>query len=291
MFAKSQASPLISKRSAVWESIRLEHYRLDRGDLPEHQHTEHAAIVSLGATGRGKLNTPSGLSARDCGLGGGVIVLPALRPHTVTIDGPSEYVSLFLDPSALTRAAAEAGVSPDAEIVESCVERDPIVTNVAMSLFAEFEHEGLCGRLYTESLANILTVHLLRHYTALRPNVLRFSGGLSGTRLRRVIDYISDNYESDLSLTDLASEAGVSPYHFAREFKKSTGHAPHQYLIKLRVERARALLAESELPIVEVGLRAGFSSQSHFTRLFRRLIGVTPKAYRGSYGRPVEAAV
>jgi AraC family transcriptional regulator len=288
---ESHSSPLISKRSAAWDRIRLEHYRFGRGHFPEHQHTEHTAIVSLSGASAGELKTASGFRARGCGASGGVIVLPALRPHTVSIDGPSEYVSLFLDPSILARAALEAGVAHGAEIVESCVESDPVVANVAKSLLAEFAQESLGGRLYAESLANILTIHLLRHYTMVRPNVLRFSGGLSGARLRRVIAYMSDNYESDLSLTALAGEAGISPYHFAREFKKSTGQAPHQYLIKLRVERARALLAESELPIVEVGLRSGFSSQSHFTRLFRRLTGLTPKAYRGAYGQPLQAAV
>ena len=91
---------------------------------------------------------------------------------------------------------------------------------------------------------------------------------------------ISDNYESDLSLAELASVAGMSPFHFAREFKRTTGTTPHQYLIKFRIERAKALLTESEIPIVEVSSRSGFSHQSHFTRLFRRLTGTTPQSYR-----------
>jgi AraC family transcriptional regulator len=154
-----------------------------------------------------------------------------------------------------------------------------------MALLAELNtrEEGtgaLSGRLYAESLANVLAVHLLRHYTAFGSDGQRFSGGLSGQRLRLVTDFIGDNYGRDLSLTELAGVTGMSPFHFAREFKKSTGTTPHQYLIKFRVNRAKALLAESKLPLVEVGFRSGFSHQSHFTRLFHRVTGTTPHSYR-----------
>jgi AraC family transcriptional regulator len=138
------------------------------------------------------------------------------------------------------------------------------------------------GRLYAESLANLLAVHLLRHYTAAAGDaaVQRFRGGLSGRRLRQVMAFIADNYESDLSLAELAHVGGMSTFHFAREFKRATGTTPHQYLIKFRIERAKALLTESEIPLVEVSSRSGFSHQSHFTRLFRRLTGTTPQSYR-----------
>jgi AraC family transcriptional regulator len=286
MSAQLHPSPLISKRSAAWNNIRLEHHLLDRGHFPEHFYNEHAAIVSIGPSCMGELKTESGFCSRGKGVGDrGVLVLPALRSHTVSIDGPSEYISLFIEPELVVRAATEAGIANGAEIVETYVEHDPLVTSVAMALLAEVNQEGLCGRLYAESLANILTVHLLRKYTATGSNVLRFSGGLSAARLRRVLDYMMDNYELDLSLADLADEAGISPFHFAREFKKTTGHAPHQYLLKLRIERAKALLSATNLPIVEVGLQTGFSSQSHFTRLFRKATGVTPKGYRATFQR------
>ncbi|HET9714025.1 MAG TPA: AraC family transcriptional regulator, partial [Pyrinomonadaceae bacterium] len=107
-----------------------------------------------------------------------------------------------------------------------------------------------------------------------------FTGGLSATRLRQVTDFIADNYSRDLKLNELARVAGMSSFHFAREFKRTTGTTPHQYLIKFRIERAKALLAKNELPLIEVGLRSGFSHQSHFTRLFRRITGTTPHSYR-----------
>jgi AraC family transcriptional regulator len=91
---------------------------------------------------------------------------------------------------------------------------------------------------------------------------------------------MAENYTRDLRLEELARIAGISRFHFAREFKRVTGTSPHQYLINLRIQRAKALLTESKMPLVEVGLRSGFSHQSHFTRLFRRFTGATPQSYR-----------
>ncbi len=109
---------------------------------------------------------------------------------------------------------------------------------------------------------------------------VKFTGGLTATKLRQVNDFINENYSRDVKLAELAQVAGMSSFHFAREFKRTTGTTPHQYLIKFRVERAKMLLAKNELPLTEVGLRSGFSHQSHFTRLFRKITGTTPHSYR-----------
>ncbi|HEX7173764.1 MAG TPA: AraC family transcriptional regulator [Pyrinomonadaceae bacterium] len=279
-----QESPVVSKSSTRWQGIRLERYRLRRGQFPEHAHEEHAAIVSLGGGCRGEVRTANGFRVGGRNRAGSLILVPARRPHTISLDGDAECVSLYLDPLIVARAASEAGTGAG-EIVERRAAYDPVVANVAQALLAESERgEALYGRLYAESLANVLAIHLLRNYAATTSAAApaRFSGGLSGPALRRVLAYMADNYGHDLSLTDLAGEAGISTFHFAREFKRSTGEAPHQYLIKLRVERAKGLLAEGRLPIVEVGLRTGFNSQSHFARLFRRLTGTTPGSYRGA---------
>jgi AraC family transcriptional regulator len=154
------------------------------------------------------------------------------------------------------------------------------VSRVGLALLAEMDSEAPGARLYAESLANVLAVHVLRNYTAAGTLTHGFKGGLSGRRLRRVLSYIAENHGRELTLEDLAGEAAMSTFHFAREFKRATGTTPHQHLLRFRVERAKELLAGSHLPLAEVGLRTGFSHQSHFTRLFRRYTGTTPLGYR-----------
>jgi len=95
-----------------------------------------------------------------------------------------------------------------------------------------------------------------------------------------VTDYIADNLTKDLTLAEIADVARMSPHYFSRAFRNSTGTPPHKYVIDRRIEKAKSLLSEKYLPLVEVGLSVGFQNQSHFTTLFHKRTGVTPKVYR-----------
>ena len=274
----NQASPVVSKRTASWDGIRLEHFRFREGELPEHSHREHLITFPLGASCNGEIRTESGFYAR-AESDESVCVIPSGQAFSARLHGESEQLAIYLAPTLVLRAADEAQAR-GFEIIEGCSPHDPVVRSVGLALLSELETEGVGGRLYSESLANLLAVHLLRHYTTSGVAPQRFKGGLSGRRLRQVLAFIADNYESDLSLAELARVGRMSTFHFAREFKRATGTTPHQYLIKFRIERAKRLLTESEIPLVEVSSRSGFSHQSHFTRLFRRLTGTTPQSYR-----------
>ena len=271
--------PLRLKREVSWDGISLAHYRMGRGYLPEHQNKEHLITLSLTEDCRGEIHTPGGFSARDRNKGS-VCVIPSGHPFAVKIEGESEHLAMLLDPALVLRAAAEFSTPVHAEVIETAAPNDPVIMSVGLALMSELESEKESGRMYAESLANILALHLLRHYTAPASGTQRFVGGLSGKRLRLVLDFIDTNYASDLGLSELATVAGISTFHFAREFKRATGATPHQYLIKFRIERAKELLSRSEMSLVDVGFKAGFSHQSHFTRLFRKLTGTTPQSYR-----------
>ncbi|MBV9362012.1 MAG: helix-turn-helix transcriptional regulator [Betaproteobacteria bacterium] len=108
--------------------------------------------------------------------------------------------------------------------------------------------------------------------------------GLSGARLERVLEFIEQNLEKKLSIEAISSVAHMSPFHFARLFKQATGHAPHGYLTRRRIERAKKLLRSSALPIVHVATSVGFQTQGHFTEVFRRYAGLTPRTFRLSAG-------
>ncbi len=105
-------------------------------------------------------------------------------------------------------------------------------------------------------------------------------GGLPPRRLQRVFAHIRDNVARDLSVNELATVVGMSQYYFSKLFKMSTGITPHQYVMRQRVERAQEHLRESRTPLAEIATQVGFETQSHFTSVFRRLVGTTPKHYR-----------
>lgn len=276
----NSTSPVVFKRKAAWDGIRLEHVRLSPGDLPKHRHKEHTILISLSDGCKGELSTGSGLGMRGTQTKGSVCVLPSGLEHRATVEGESDHLALYLHPKLIARAATDARLAGTFEVAERYTRSDPVISNVGMALLAELDSQGLSGRLYAESLANVLAVHLLRYYTNSEVLPSRFQGGLAGPKLRQVNDFIASNFAQEIKLGELAQVAGMSNFHFAREFKRTTGTTPHQYLIHFRVEQAKALLSDNELPLVEVGLRSGFSHQSHFTRLFRKVTGTTPLQYR-----------
>jgi AraC-like DNA-binding protein len=107
-------------------------------------------------------------------------------------------------------------------------------------------------------------------------------GGLPAYKLRRATQFIEAHIDQPIRLEAVAAAVDVSPFHFHRQFKRSTGSTPHQYIVQLRMERAKALLCESELPLVEVAARVGFADQSHFSSIFRRMTSMTPRRYRNA---------
>jgi len=108
------------------------------------------------------------------------------------------------------------------------------------------------------------------------------SSELPACRLRRVTQYIQANLQQELRLAELSALVHMSPYHFARLFKRSTGVPPHRFLVRRRIDEARTLLEARTLAIGEIARLVGFRTPSHFTTTFRRITGMTPSAYRGS---------
>jgi AraC-like DNA-binding protein len=185
-------------------------------------------------------------------------------------------------PELLVHTAYESLQAEHVTIAPSLAVHDPLLHHIALVLQVALEGEGVAGQLYAKTLADALVVHFLRRYAASRPALGAVTGGLSPSKLRRTTAYIQAHLEHDLSLVMLAAVGQTSPAHFARLFKHATGLAPHQYVITCRMEHAKRLLAETDLPLIEIGAQVGCADQSHFTALFRKHVALTPKAYRDS---------
>jgi AraC family transcriptional regulator len=234
------------------------------------------------------LSAPSTIQERLAGrqghLGtGNVVILPAGAPTTWHLEreGEVRHLHLYLSPTLIQQIATEADIDPDTvEFVDTLGMFDPRIETIALSLLSELRSEGLGGRLYVESLANILGIHLLRQHSSVKQPSLPRSVGLDRATLRRVSMYIEEHLAEDLSLSELAAVAYLSPYHFARLFKASTGFAPHQYVIGRRIERAKLLLSTTNWSLTAIAHAVGFAHESHLALHFKRLTGLLPSASR-----------
>lgn len=169
---------------------------------------------------------------------------------------------LHLERDLLFRTAEELdGCDPARVLLPSRVGfryRSP--REICLALWRELEQPAPAGKLYAQTAAQMLAVHLLRHYAA-APIQIR-------------------EYPQVLSLRTLAAQAGLSPHHFARLFRKTTGTSQHQFVLAQRLEKAQRLLRETKVTLADLALDAGFANQSHLTRMFKRRFGLTPRAYR-----------
>src|SRR5260221_413703 len=234
------------------------------------------------------LSAPSTIQERLAGrqghLGtGNVVILPAGAPTTWHLEreGEVRHLHLYLSPTLIQQIATSADIDSDTvEVVDTLSMFDPPIESIALLLLSELRSEGLGGRLYVESLANILGIHLLRQHSSVKQPSLPRAVGLDRATLRRVSTYIEEHLAEDLSLSEMAAVAFLSPYHFARLFKASTGFAPHQHVIGRRIERAKLLLSTTQSSLTTIAHAVEVAHVSYLELHFKRLTGFLPSASR-----------
>lgn len=207
-----------------------------------------------------------------------VIIVPAQIEASARWNQAHSYLALCLEPMTLEQRVRDLVKGYSVELVPQFACSDALLHSIGRSLQAELATPGFGGSLYIDSLLTTLITHLLRHY-CIQESLKVAKGGLSTAKLDQVLDYIQAHLDQNLALVDLAAIAQVSPNYFATQFKQTMGIAPHQYLIQQRIERAKRLIATGKGSIAAIASSVGFADQSHFTRHFKRLVGVTPKKF------------
>lgn len=213
---------------------------------------------------------------------GDLLITPADTPLFTQADGDVQILQLRVK-DAFVRTVADETLSHTSgrvELVQAFQTHDAQIEAIAMMILTELHQESFGNQLYVDSLANVLAIHLLRHHGATKPRLPIYEGGLSQRQLLKVLDYIDAHLHQTIKLSDLAQLVDISQFHFGRLFKQSLGLSPHQYLMQQRIERAKRLLKQTDKPIVEIAFDCGFNSHSHLGGQFRKLTGITPKAFR-----------
>src|SRR5215831_9906938 len=278
----ARLSSQAASTDAIARGVAIESYSGTQGDGPKITSDKHILtmglkhpsrfVISDGTNHRvSYVRQPGLLSLVPAG------VLPVMRAET-----EFDLVACALDSGLVSALDSELERRPKGELRLQLHFQDPAAQQLMTLLLADANEGFSTERLYTEYLAQALAVRMLYQGRQTRPETNnRGASALPRHVLRRIIERMRC-FSCDLSLQTLANESGYSRVHFVRMFRAATGYSPHNYLLNLKLERAQELLKQPSMSLIDIALDCGFSSHSHMSRLFHKIVGVTPSAYRRS---------
>jgi AraC family transcriptional regulator len=241
--------------------------------------TDH--VIMTYPTGVQRLERRTGKSvAIGTARTGVVTIIPAGSSARWDIPGLVDVIQLYLPHTTLERVAREADVTLPGDLLERTGHPDPVTSGLLMSAADVLEGNATLDTLFRQQLTDLLATRILVEHTGVPTTFEPIMGGLSPHALRRAIEHLRSGSETDVSLAALASDAGLSRFHFCRAFKESTGLSPHAWLRQRRLEQAMNMLRDIDASIVSVAAELGYASQTAFAAAFRKLTGETPSDWR-----------
>ncbi|HYY30444.1 MAG TPA: AraC family transcriptional regulator [Chthoniobacterales bacterium] len=273
---------VLSSVGTRWNDILVEQHNVPNCELADVTYKrQHVAAINIGRSTTWETKK-EGRFQRFFKARGAISFFPSDQPFCgrlkVERDMFADVLFLALDPVFISRVAE--GLEFDTERIELVRQgrsTDPTLHHIGMALRAGIQTGAALDRMYGEALSTALAVHLLRGYSAGVPGPKRQYGGLPREKLVRAVEYIKDQLNTDLTVSGIAQAVFMSPYHFTRLFKESTGQSPYQYVVEARVRKAKELLTTGKFTISEVAYDVGFVDQSHLTRHFKRIFGLPPR--------------
>ena len=273
----SQAAP----KDVLASGVAIEPYCGAPGDGPTTTSDEHILTMCSKRPSRFEIRHRADHSVSYIRQPGSLTLVPRGICPLIRAETEFDFVVCALNSALVSTLDSELERRPEGELHLQINLQDPAAQQLMTLLIADANEGYTTERLYTEYLAQALAVRMLflgRGETKPPSNNHR-TYGLPRHVLRRIIERMR-SFDSDLSLQALANESGYSRVHFIRMFKAATGSSPHNYLLNLKLERARELLRNPSMSLIDIALDCGFSSHSHMSRLFLKFVGVTPSAYR-----------
>lgn len=272
---------LQTTRSASWPGIVIDEVQSPKADfeLP----SVHSYLIGLHLAGSCNVTQEiDGKVIRGVKVPVSLSIVPNDTVTHWSVDKPNRYAALWLPPELVRDTARDMfeGTQDNARLAPVFDARDKIVERLGAILMQELRRAPHPAQhLIYEAASQAFTAHMLRAYTReIRP-IPNATSQLSARAVRDVTDYIDENIQSKITLSELAAIAGSSRFHFIKLFRNTAGLSPMEYLERSRVNRAEILLRGGQLTIAQIASAVGFSDQSHFTRRFRMWTGVTPGHY------------
>lgn len=281
--------PIFSSESMNWRGFGISKHRLPAGNSPERLAGGHYIAVQLNNSVKMNIEI-SGNRYQGRFFKGDVSYSPPGIWCRAAWEQDREVLVISLDSDFVAARVGNDMLGETLNFTPQFRVRDPLIEGIAQALGAEVskESEKLSNKSsnfadndYANSLAEVLASHIIKDFTTPAAETDNSkTGKLPPVKLRRVADFIGENLEQGVTLAGIAEAVEMSPFHFARMFKQTTGYTPLQYVMEQKIEFSKSLLKNIELPLADIAFKLGFASQSHFTSHFRRLTGTTPKHFR-----------
>jgi AraC family transcriptional regulator len=277
--ACTTATVTLSSPSLVSDDVIVEQHPYPAGEIQDAHYDRHVLAISAGPTVPLDVSVGGPFERKLVSIGD-ICFYPQGLLFRKRWVRPAELLCVAFSCAFVSDVALQANGSAAIKWRPFRGVQDPQIQHLALALKVELQNGSPSGLVYQESVGFALCIHLLRQIGVIDPPSQREVGSMARPAFRRTIEYIQAHLSSELTLASMARVACLSPYHFSRAFRKSTGISPHQYILRTRVETAKHLLRASHLSLSEIAFRVGFFDQSHLARHFKRRYGVSPRTFR-----------
>lgn len=263
------------------ELLRLEFFEAEPDEMPYQEFSQHHILINLLEQPHRVENWRNDEHRDFTYHQHEIIVTPAGVKSGWKWYVKSKVIVITLEPDKLEKfAQSQLGIllnEKQLQDIPQFIDKD--LCDAGILLMDALKSE-IGSAVMFESYARIFLTKLIHKYGLEREEDIEFSKSFTSRHYKRVLEFIANHFGSNVTLEDLAAQAGISPYHFSRLFKQTIGQSPHQYLMAYRIERARNMLADPERPMIDIAHVCGFSDQAHFSRVFKQIQGETPKSWR-----------
>jgi len=277
----SQTNAVLENNAELGNGSSVAIWHREESDLTRYQHPGHHTL-SCYLDGGHDIRRLFRQRSIGGGAPGRICLMPGNHESDWDVAGEIRFMHLYFSEQQLKGMAEriQDKGSNALELQDLTFFEDRWVNHFCQQVLMPLNWQDKADQLSLSSASDMLLIHLLKNYCSYEATLPEIKGGLAPFMQKKLLEYIESHLDQPLTLAELAIFANLSEYHFARMFKRSFGVPPHQYVMERRLNRANLLLRSSTLPLAEISMQCGFSSQSHFSNRFRSFYKITPAAFR-----------